>query len=138
MEASASTRSLSKTVKLAAALFVLYGLAVVLNALTVQRSAGWANPLEVLRALLRLAGAAIIGWGLLHRARWAWWLGLVLALFWLITGALSVLVFEHGDVYWLSPSGYQVMLVASLACLGGAVAALLSPSARDVFRRPGA
>jgi hypothetical protein len=135
MVAPLPTRSLPKTLRLAAALFVLYGVAIALNALTVQRAAGWAHPLEVLRAILRLTGAVIIGWGLLRQARWAWWLGLVLAMFWLITGGLSVLVFERGDVYWLAPSGFQVMLVASLVCLGGAVASLLSPSVRSVFRR---
>jgi hypothetical protein len=61
-----------------------------------------------------------------------------LAVFWLSAGALAVLVLERGDVYWLSPSGFQTFLVVSLVCLGAAVALLISPSARAVFRRPAA
>jgi hypothetical protein len=128
-------RALPKAVKLAAGLFVLYGLAVVINALAVQAAAGLAGAQDFPRAMLRLVGTGLIAWGLLHRARWAWWLGLVLAVFWLVAGALAVLVFERGDLYWLPPSGFQLVLVGSLVCLGGAVALLLSPSAREAFRR---
>ncbi len=133
-----SARALPKTVKLAAALFVLYGVAVVINAVAVQGPAGWAGAWDFPRALLRLIGTGLIGWGLLRRARWAWWLGLILAVFWLVAGAMVVLVFERGDVYWLPPSGFQIFLTVSLGCLGGGVALLLSPSAREVFQRPAA
>jgi hypothetical protein len=133
-----SPEALPATVKLAAALFVAYGLAVVLNATVMQAAGGWAVARDFPRAILRLIGTGIIAWGLLRRARWAWWLGLVLAVFWLSAGALAVLVLERGDVYWLSPSGFQTFLVVSLVCLGAAVALLISPSARAVFRRPAA
>lgn len=133
-----SAGALPKTVKLAAALFVLYGVAVVINAVAVQGAAGWAVAWDFPRAILRLIGTGLIGWGLLRRARWAWWLGLILAVFWLVAGALVVLVFERGDVYWLPPSGFQIFLAGSLGCLGGGVALLLSPSARKVFPRPAA
>jgi hypothetical protein len=128
--------TLPASVKLAAALFVAYGVAVVLNATVMQAAGGWGAARDFPRAILRLIGTGIIAWGLLRRARWAWWLGLVLAVFWLSAGALAVLVVERGDVYWLSPSGFQTFLVASLVCLGAAVALLISPSARAVFRRP--
>jgi len=131
-----SPEPLPASVKLAAALFVAYGLAVVLNATVMQAAGGWSVARDVPRAMLRLIGTGIIAWGLLRRARWAWWLGLVLAVFWLSAGALAVLVFERGDVYWLAPSGFQTILVVSLVCLGSAVALLISPSARAVFRRP--
>jgi hypothetical protein len=124
------------SVKLAAALFMGYGLAVVLNATVMQTAAGWSAPRDVPRAILRVIGTGLVAWGLLRRARWAWWLGLVLAVFWLSAGALAVLVLERGDVYWLPPSGFQTFLVVSLVCLGGAVALLVSPSARAAFRRP--
>ena len=127
--------ALPNSVRLAAALFVAYGVAVVLNATAIQGAAGWVGPGDFPRALIRLFGTGLIGWGLLHRARWAWWLGLILAAVWLVAGALAVLVLEHGDVYWLRPGGLQIFLVISLLCLGMAVALLLSPSARAVFRR---
>ena len=131
-----SPEALPRTVQLAAALFLLYGVAVVINALGVQGPAGWAAARDFPRAILRLVGTGLIAWGLLRRARWAWWLGLVLAVFWLVAGALTVLVFERGDIYWLPPSGFQLFLAGSLVCLGGTVALLLSPSSRKAFRRP--
>ncbi len=127
--------ALPTSVKLAAALFVVYGLAVVLNAAVTQAAGEWGAARDFPRAILRLIGTGIIAWGLLRRARWAWWLGLVMAAFWLSAGALAVLVLERGDVYWLSPSGFQTVLVVSLVCLGSAVALIISPSARAVFRR---
>jgi hypothetical protein len=133
---SKSPATLPTTVKAAAALFVLYGLAVVLNATAMQGGAGWAAPRDFPRAIVRLVGTGLIAWGLLRRARWAWWLGLVLGLFWLSAGALAVLVLDRGDVYWLPPSGFQTFLVVSLVCLGLAVTLLISPSARAAFRRP--
>jgi hypothetical protein len=130
--------ALPNSVKMAAALFVMYGVVVVLNATVMPSGGGWVAAHDLPRALLRLLGTGLIAWGLLHRARWAWWLGLGLAAFWLAAGALAVLVLERGDVYWLPPSGFQVFLVVSLLCLGLALTLLLSPSARKVFRRPAA
>jgi hypothetical protein len=132
------TDSLPSSVKLAAALLVVYGAAVVLNATVIQEAGGWAAPRDFPRALIRLLGTGLIAWGLVQRARWAWWLGVILAAFWLVAGAAAVLVVERGDVYWLQPSGFQVFLMVSLLCLGLALALLLSPSARRVFRRPAA
>jgi len=131
-----TTDALPNNVKLAAALFVVYGVAVVLNAAGMQSTGGWVAAGDFPRALIRLFGTGLIGWGLLRRARWAWWIGLVFAAFWLVADALPVLVIERGDVYWLRPGGFQSFLVVSLLCLGLAVALLLSPSVRAVFRRP--
>jgi hypothetical protein len=135
MSQPATADALPNSVKLAAALFLVYGVVVVLNATVMQSADTWIAARGLPRALMRLLGTGLIAWGLLHRARWAWWLGLGLAAFWLATGALAVLVLEHGDVYWLPPSGFQIFLVVSLLCLGLAFALLLSPSARTVFRR---
>ena len=131
-----TSEDLPGSVKLAAALLVVYGVAVVLNASAVQGETRWVGGGDFPRALLRLFGTVLIGWGLLRRARWAWWLGLVLAAMWLVAGALAVLVLERGDVHWLPPGGWQIFLVVSLLCLGLVVALLLSPSARAAFRRP--
>lgn len=133
-----TTRALPVNVKLAAALFLVYGVAAVLNATAVQSGAGWGGTGEIPRAILRLAGSGLIAWGLLHGARWAWQLGLALAAFWLVMGAVAVLIIERGDVHWLPPSGFQLVLTVSLLCLGLALALLLTPSARAVFRRPAA
>jgi hypothetical protein len=43
-------------------------------------------------------------------------------------------VFEHGDIYWLPPSNYQLFFVGGLLSVGAAVALLLAPSARAGVR----
>ena len=136
MNAPAILDEVPSTGKLAAAAFLVYGSSVVLNAFAYQVAAGWGweNLRGLPWALVHLAAAGLIAWGLLRRARWAWWLGLGASLFGLAAGALVVLVVEHGDVYWLPPSRYQAFLVISFLCLGVAVAALVSPSARAAFR----
>jgi peptidoglycan/LPS O-acetylase OafA/YrhL len=130
------TERLPTSVKLAAALFLLYGAAVLLNAILMQRAGGWAAALDFPRAVFRLIATGLVAWGLLHRERWAWWLGVILAAFWLAMGALAVGVLERGDLYWLRPSGFQIFLVVSLLALFLALALLLSPPVRRVFRPP--
>ena len=117
---------LPSSVKLAAGLFVAYGVAVVLNATAIQGASGWVGAGDFPRALIRLFGTGVIGWGLLRRARWAWWIGLVFAAFWLVADALTVLVIERGDVYWLRPGGYQMLSRRFLALSrpGGSVTPL--------------
>jgi hypothetical protein len=122
-------------VKAAAALFALYGICAVLNALVMVPSAGWPAPGDSVRAVVRLFGGAVIAWGLLRRERWAWAVGLVLGLFWIVTDGLATLVVQHGDVLWLRPSGFQLLLTASLIGLGVAIALLLTPRVRAAFRR---
>ena len=79
---------LPSSVKLAAGLFVAYGVAVVLNATAIQGASSWVGAGDFPRALIRLFGTGLIGWGLLRRARWAWWIGLVFAAFRLVADAL--------------------------------------------------
>lgn len=126
----------SGAIKLAAALFVVYGIAAFLNAAVVLQGAGWASPMAWIRALIQLVGAGAVAWGLLLGTRWSWGLGLVLGIYWLVTGALTMLVLERGDLHWLPPSGFQVLMAAALVGLGVALALLLTPAARAALRRP--
>jgi hypothetical protein len=124
-----------RSVSAAAAMFGVYGLAVLVNAATAQGGLGWSDAGDYGRALLRLAGCLLVAWGLLRGERWAWWLALALAILWLAAGTLAMAVLERGDVHWLRPSGSQLFLAAGLLSLGVAVALLLTPAARSVFRR---
>jgi peptidoglycan/LPS O-acetylase OafA/YrhL len=128
--------SVPRSVAGAAAMFVVYGLAVLLNAIRAQGEQGWSDAGDFGRAVLRLAGCALVAWGLLRGERWAWWLGLALAVLWLAAGAVTMTVLERGDVHWLQPSNAQLFLAAGMIGLGLAVALLLTPSARRAFRRP--
>ncbi len=138
MNAPSTSDEIPRAGKLAAAMFLVYGVSVVLNAFAYDAAAGtgWENMRGLPRSLGHLGGAGFVAWGLLRRARWAWWLGLAFALFWLGAGALAVLTLERYDVYWLPPSRYQAFLVISFLSLGVAVAALVTPSARAAPRAP--
>jgi len=131
-------KTLPGSVKLAAGLFIGYGVMTFVNTTAVLAAAGWAAPRGWLRATFHLLGSVLIAWGLLRRARWAWVLGLLLAGVWLFAGMVTTLVVEHWDVYWLPPSRFQLVLTASLFCLGSAASLLLTPSALAAFRRPAA
>lgn len=128
--------TLPASVKLAAGLFMGYGVMTFINTTAVLAGAGLAAPRGWLRATFHLLGSALIAWGLLHRARWARVLGLLLAGVWLFVGMVTTLVVERWDVYWLPPSRFQLVLTGSLICLGLAVSLLLTPSALAVFRQP--
>jgi hypothetical protein len=125
---------LPRTVQGAAGLILLYGVLALLNALTMQSQAGWGEPWALGRALLRLLVSGFIAWGLVRLARWSWWVGLGWSVFGLGLGASAMLVFERGDVHWLAPSRAQFLLGVMLLSLGGAIALLVTPSARTAFR----
>lgn len=118
----------------AAALFVVFGITAVVNAMIGQDWTGWTEAGGLPRAMLRLTGALLVAWGLLQRAAWAWWVGLALAVLWLVGGLTPVLVLERGDVRWLPPSRGQLVLAASLVSLCFAVALLLAPGARRFLK----
>src|SRR5918996_2382715 len=100
---SNSSTGLPATVRAAAGLLLLYGIAALLNAVTMQAQAGWGEPWALGRALLRLLISGFIAWGLLRGLGWAWWLGLLWSVFGLVVGALAVLVVEAGDVHLPPP-----------------------------------
>ena len=118
-----------------AALFLVYGIAMVVNAAQSQGWDGWVESGSLPRALLRLAGAGLIAWGVWQGAAWAWWVGLALAVLWLVGGLVPVVVMERGDLRWLEPSGHQIVLAASLLSLALAITLLLTPSVRGFLRR---
>jgi hypothetical protein len=134
MPSATDSGRLPGTVQAAAGLILLYGALALLNALTMQSQAGWGEPWALGRALLRLLVSGFIAWGLFRRAGWAWWMGLGWCAFGLGIGASALLVFERGDVHWLAPSRAQLLLGIMLLSLGGAIALLVTPSARAAFR----
>jgi hypothetical protein len=122
------------SVTAAAVLFVVYGIAMVVIAGVTQDWTGWIEAGSLPRAILRLAAAVVITWGLLRGATWAWWVGLALAILWLVSGLAPVLVMERGDIQWLPPSGYQIFLAIGLVGLAVALVLLVTPSARRYLR----
>ncbi len=135
LSAAAVRVTVPRTVSAAAAMFAVYGAAVLLNAIVAHGGSGWSDAGDYGRAILRLGGCLLVAWGLLRGDRWSWWLGLALAVLWLVAGLLAMVVLERGDVHWLAPSRSQLPLAVGMLSLGIAVALLLTPSARSVFRR---
>lgn len=125
-----------RPVRIAALLFVVYGVMVVGNALILQTAGGWAEAREFPRALLRLAGCAVIAWGLLRGDRWAWWMGMIFAGFWSVLGAGALLVIARVGAWDQLPMpGFSgPFLVAALLVTGAALALLLQPASRDAFK----
>jgi hypothetical protein len=136
-----SERAGPHTIRLAAVMFLLHGTLVVLNGFAFAGSAGpspagWEGDWDFPRMLVHPLTAGLVALGLLHRARWAWWAGLGVALAWLATGGLKILVLDRHDLYWLPPSEYQLFAAGALLSLGVAVALLISPGARAGLRTP--
>ena len=82
----------------------------------------------------------VIAWGLLNRAPWAWWAGvliagLLLAASLLALGAAAAL--GEGARVMLAPGDAPFLILSSLA-LAIVVALLLAPSCRTAFRDPAA
>ena len=135
MEETRATRPPSVTG--AALLFALYGVAGVVNAADMQNWTG-VEAGSIPRAALRLAGAGLVAWGLWRGAAWSRWMGLALALLWLVSGLAPVVVVDEGDMHWLPPSGDQIFLTVALVSLSVAILLLLTPSARAYLRQAAA
>jgi len=126
------------TLRWAALVLGAYGLVVVVNATVLQATNDWVGLAEYPRALIRALGAALVAWGLLRRARWAWWLGVVLALFWLATSIFGFLMFlgiRTPEADALLPPGFYALLATTCVLLGAAAALLLAPSSRAAVGR---
>lgn len=135
MPAPSSSSSVEGPVRVAAALLVLYGLLVLLNATVLQVAAGWQDVPDYARAVVRLLGMGLLAWGLMHRRRWAWWLSVGLASFWALMGGLAVGFLSLSDGWEALPHPtFSVgFMIVSLGLLLGAIRLLLSASTRAVF-----
>jgi hypothetical protein len=95
----------------------------------------WGYSPKVIGAL----SIAAISLGLLHRARWAWWLGIVYALFVLVGGGFAaVMVLTLRSAEWdalMTPRGSYLILGVTIALFATIVILLLLPRSRAAFRR---
>lgn len=124
-----------RSVRIAALLFALYGVLVVVNAFVLQNTAGWAETRDFPRALLRLAGCGLIAYGLMQGRRWAWWAALILGGLWAVTGAVAMLMLaSSGSLDQMPAPSTPAFIVLFTLMLGTAVALLLQPASRDAFR----
>ena len=128
------TRAQPIEVRVAAICVLLYGGAILANALLVQGS--HAVPLAALavRAGLRAVGAAVIAWGLFTGARWAWWVSVIGAGLCFVVGLVTFVRFLGPLGGMLrSPERTLTLMGLGLACLLVALACLASPRSRAAF-----
>lgn len=125
----------ARIVRIAAVLFIAYGMMVVVNATVLQMLGGWQDAADYPRALARCAGVAAIAWGLWKTMRWAWWLATLLGGLWAFFAAgvllLTFVIPMPGLV--LEPREWIGALL-TLILLGAAVVLLLSRDGRAAFR----
>ncbi len=131
---------LPRTIKIAAWTLASYGTAVFLFAILLEIVPNWGRP-DLPGAVSRGFGMGLIAWGLLNRARWAWWAGvlftgLLLAVSLLALGAVTVMRAEGEHV--TLPVGLTLPLVLSGLACATVGALLLAPSSRAAFRDPSA
>jgi hypothetical protein len=132
--ATVTSHTVPNTVKAAAGVLLLYGIAELVNALY--------NPVyqpALAQALAVCAGMALLAWGLMRGARWAWWIAVLLSSFCLITGTAALLLLISPMSGDRVPSGNLVpWFVGSAIALAVAIGLLLLPASRAAFRRPAA
>jgi hypothetical protein len=81
-----------------------------------------------LRKLLRAAGLLFLAFGLVYRARWAWWLTV-------ISGAASVLIWLIALDLFGRPWTVPIPIELFLMFRAGAALLLLLPQSRAAFRK---
>ena len=139
-KSSATYRApLPRTVKIAAWTLAGHGAAILVYGVLLQRFLTSGRP-DLSGAVERFLTMGVIAWGLLNRAPWAWWAGvltagLLLAASLLALGAAAAL--GEGARVMLAPGDAPFLILSSLA-LAIVVALLLAPSCRTAFRDPAA
>jgi hypothetical protein len=126
------------TLRWASIVLGAYALLVTVNATVLQAMNNWAGIAQYPRALIRSAGVALVVWGLIRRAVWAWWLAVVLGVFWLATGVfglVAILSVLTPDADAGLPPGFFVTGSITVVLLAAAVILLCVPSSRAAFRR---
>lgn len=126
------------SVRVAAALITAYGVAVVVNAFIDQTNIGWVEvrPGGFPRAALRCVFMTAVAWGLVTRARWAWWAAVVLGSVFSLAGILGTTMLWRIRTEIALPTRPVAVALTSLVVLIVAVLLLLTPSARRAFRSP--
>ena len=129
-----ATSELPRSVRLAALLVVAYGLTVLISASMQQSISNWEYWRDYPRAVVRCGGAVLVAYGLLRRARWAWWTAVIAGGVLVAFGALGVVGFMVSTQAVAIPISLLVGMAIGLLFLTAAVLALLRAESREVFR----
>lgn len=126
-----------KGLRLAAGMFLAYGVLVLGNAILYYSWSGDAGDLP--RVIIRLAGVGLLTYGLWNAERWAWWLTLLMSLFWGITGIAALGLMAAADFLVLEGRPYPtldiIVLITQMALLVGTAVALLLPKNKAALKK---
>jgi sulfite exporter TauE/SafE len=125
---------LPKPVRVAALLFVVYGVMVIANGLVQQSSPEWSRVHALPRLLLRVGSCGLIAYALMKRLRWGWWGAVVFGGIWAMMGAGVVLMIARAGAWDRLGLAMPLFMAGTAVVLGAAVALLLQPASRDAFR----
>jgi hypothetical protein len=125
------------TVRWAAVALGAYAVVVVAYATISQMQTGWEAAASYPRALVRAGGMALVTWGVLQRGRWAWWLALVLSVFWVIGSVAGLgVMFKVGgpEAADVLPDGFLMVMSVTIVLLVAAIISLCLPRSRAAFK----
>ena len=137
---SATNRiQLPRTVKIAAWTLAGHGAAILVYGVLLEKHLTSGRP-DLSGAVDRFLTMGAVAWGLLNRARWAWWAGVLVAGLLLVASLLALggeAALGEGARVTLAPGDAPFLI---LSCLAYAIAVtlLLAPSSRTAFRDPAA
>ena len=123
------------TARWAAWLAFAYAAVVLAYATYGQVQSDWVNARDYFSGIVRASGYVIIGYGLLRRLKFAWWLAMGFSAYLLVGGlfAVGVLAALRGPDRPALPSLFVPVAVVSLALLIAIVALLAHPKTRAAF-----
>ncbi len=136
---SEDTTDVPAAIRCAACAFIACGVVMLSYGKVLQILNGWLDAGDYSPKVIGALGMAVISLGILHRARWAWWLGIGLALFALVGGGFAaVMLFALRPAEWdalMTPRGSFLILGVTIALLSTIVILLLLPRSRAAFSR---
>ena len=140
---------MSRAVKAAAAFLWCYSVLLLVETVGMGVARDWSDHGHLVQHVLVALAYSGLGWAVLHRQRWAWWVVvIVVGLISVIgIGAAAVFVFEPEaqpsglgqgfvELFQMGRSAYPLFVVSVLV-LAGSVLCLLTRGARDAFFRAG-
>ena len=127
---------MTNTLKLGQLLIAIYGVLVLINA---GFYAWWSNDFgELHRAIIRVGGVALLIYGLVNKANWAWWLAVLGTGVLFMLGGIGVIMALSNDMFANRPYATidMAFLFSSIGVLALAFFTFLLPSTRREIKKP--
>lgn len=139
MGANTDKNAAPEAVRWAAVALATYAVVVLAYATISQMQSGWEAAASYPRALIRAGGMALVAWGVLQRARWAWWLAVALSGFWVVGSVVGLGAMFHiggSEAAEVLPGGFLMVMSVTAALLVAAIILLCLPKSRAAFKAP--